>query len=147
MSICPSGHATPPGLCGFECRMNDVKQIEVSGGVEVAPALVNFINQEVLPGTGITENLFWSGLSALLRRMAPRNAQLLAKRSALQARLDAWHQRTPGVEGYGAAYEAMLGDIGYLVADGPDFQVSTADVDAEMATIAGPQLVVPVSNA
>jgi malate synthase len=116
-------------------------------GVEVAPALRQFINEEALPGTGVKPGRFWNGLVALLRELAPRNAQLLAKRADLQSRLDAWHQRRPGTGGFGPAYEARLREIGYLVPEGPEFQVVTADVDEEIATLAGPQLVVPVSNA
>ncbi len=116
-------------------------------GVEVAPALWRFINEEALPGTGVEPERFWNGLVALLRELAPRNALLLARRADLQSRLDAWHQRTPGVGGFGARYEALLTQIGYLVPEGPGFQVETANVDEEIATLAGPQLVVPVSNA
>ena len=115
--------------------------------VEIAPALLKFVNEEAIPGTGIAPEKFWSGLAEVLRELAPVNAALLAKRDALQARIDAWHQRRPGDSGFGKPYEAMLREIGYLVPEGPVFSVSTANVDAEIATIAGPQLVVPVSNA
>ncbi len=116
-------------------------------GLEVAPALLNFVNEEALPGTGIEPRQFWVGLAALLRELTPHNAALLATRDALQARLDAWHRRHPGDAGFGAHYEAMLREIGYLVPEGPEFAIGTANVDAEIATTAGPQLVVPVSNA
>ena len=116
-------------------------------GVEISPTLLAFVNQEVLPGTGVTPDRFWQGLATLLRELAPVNAALLAKRAALQSRLDEWHQKRPGVSGFGAPYEAMLREIGYLVPEGAAFAVDTANVDAEIAHIAGPQLVVPVSNA
>ena len=116
-------------------------------GIEIAPALLQFINEEAIPGTGLEPGAFWGGLAALLRRLVPENAQLLAKRLDLQKRLDAWHQRRPGKQGFGPAYEAMLGEIGYLVPEGPEFVVETAHVDEEISTRAGPQLVVPVSNA
>jgi malate synthase len=116
-------------------------------GVEIAPELRRFIDEEAIPGTGIEAGSFWNGLVSLLRRLSPRNAELLARRADLQNRLDAWHRRTPGAAGFGAAYEAMLREIGYLVPSGPDFLVETANVDEEISGRAGPQLVVPVSNA
>ncbi len=116
-------------------------------GVEIEPALQRFIDEEALPGTGIDPRSFWAGLVALLRRLGPRNAELLAERDRLQQRLDSWHRERPGVAGYGSEYEAMLAAIGYLVPAGPDFAVATANVDDEIARLAGPQLVVPVSNA
>lgn len=116
-------------------------------GVDIAPALLRFVNEEAIPGTGIQPKKFWSGLAALLKELAPLNAALLARRDALQAGIDAWHKSRPGIAGFGAPYEAMLREVGYLVPEGPAFAIETANVDPEMATIAGPQLVVPVSNA
>ncbi len=127
--------------------MNKNESSPQDTGVTVAPALLQFVNEEAMPGTGLAPGPFWNGLAGLLRRLAPRNAALLAKRDELQRRLDEWHRRRPGSSGFGAAYQSMLGEIGYLVADGPDFQVATADVDEEISTLSGPQLVVPVSNA
>jgi malate synthase len=124
-----------------------VSQAQAAAGIEIAPALLKFVNDEAIPGTGIAPEKFWSGLAALLRELAPLNAALLARRDALQARLDEWHRQRPGEGGLGAPYEAMLREIGYLVPEGPDFGIDTSGVDAEIATIAGPQLVVPVSNA
>ena len=83
----------------------------------------------------------------MLRDLAPLNAALLARRDALQARIDAWHRQHPGTAGYGPRYEAMLREIGYLISEGEQFSIATERVDAEIATLAGPQLVVPVSNA
>ena len=116
-------------------------------GLEVAPPLLKFVNEEALPGTGVEPGPFWAGLAALLRELAPLNAALLARRDALQVRLDAWHARFPHGAGFGAHYVAMLREIGYLAPEGPEFGVATANVDAEIALTAGPQLVVPVSNA
>ena len=116
-------------------------------GVEIAPALLNFINAEVIPGTGIAPAGFWQGLVALLRELVPVNRALLEKRAALQQHIDAWHERRPGAGGFGAPYEAMLRDIGYLVPEGAPFSIETTHVDPEIAATAGPQLVVPVSNA
>jgi len=118
-----------------------------SAGVEIAPALQRFIDEEVLPGTGVAPQRFWSGLVALLRQLSPRNGELLAKRDRLQRRLDAWHRERPGAAGLGRDYDTLLAEIGYAVAPGADFTVSTANVDDEIAQRAGPQLVVPVSNA
>ena len=116
-------------------------------GFEVAACLREFIEREALPGTGILAGHFWRALEAMLRELAPLNAALLARRDDLQARLDAWHRLHPGNLGFGERYEAMLREIGYLVAEGPEFSIATEGVDAEIATLAGPQLVVPASNA
>ncbi len=116
-------------------------------GIEIDPQLLAFIEEEAMPGTGIAPVHFWNGLAAILRELAPVNAALLAKRDAFQARLDSWHGRHPGAAGLGDHYEAFLREIGYLIAEGPEFSITTENVDAEIATLAGPQLVVPVSNA
>ncbi len=116
-------------------------------GLEMAPALLKFLDEEAMPGTGVVAAPFWAGLAAMLRELAPQNAALLARRDALQARLDAWHRKFPGASGCGPHYAAMLREIGYLVPEGPEFAIGTANVDAEIAVTAGPQLVVPVNNA
>jgi malate synthase len=115
--------------------------------IEIDALLHDFVAHEVVPGTGVDARAFWSGFAALAARMAPRNAALLAKRDQLQASIDDWHRRHPGAKFDARAYKAHLGQIGYLVPEGKPFSVSTANVDAEIATVAGPQLVVPVSNA
>jgi malate synthase len=117
------------------------------GSLGVAPLLHDFVNLEVLPGTGVTADIFWQGLSDLLRELVPVNQALLAKRDELQAKIDAWHQKHPGPAFDAAGYRSFLREIGYLTAEVPAFQVETANVDPEIAHIAGPQLVVPVDNA
>jgi malate synthase len=115
-------------------------------GLQVATPLYAFIEAEALPGTGVTADAFWAGFAALVSDLAPRNRALLAKRDALQAQIDAWHGEHKGAIDP-AAYEAFLQSIGYLLPQPAAFTVDTSNVDAEIATIAGPQLVVPVSNA
>ena len=117
------------------------------GEIKVADVLRRFVEQEVLTGTGIAPDKFWSGLEGLLRDLAPRNKQLLARRDDLQEKLDTWARERRGKDIDRAAYKKFLQEIGYLVPDGADFAVTTANVDPEIATIAGPQLVVPVLNA
>ncbi|MFN4010142.1 MAG: malate synthase G [Pannonibacter sp.] len=115
-------------------------------GLKIARELHDFVNDRVLPGTGVSADTFWSGFAAILADLAPENRALLAKRDALQAQIDAWHQANPGAPDM-AAYKAFLTEIGYLVPEGPQFSVTTANVDPEIASVAGPQLVVPVMNA
>jgi malate synthase len=121
-------------------------RVEVAG-LSVARELRDFLDNEALPGTGVTPDRFWASLAAIIRDLGPRNAALLAKRDDLQAKIDAWHHDHPGRPIDLGAYTAFLREIGYLVPEGPAFQVSTTNVDAEIGQIAGPQLVVPVSNA
>jgi malate synthase len=117
------------------------------GDLQVAKVLFDFINDEVLPGTGVAQDDFWSGFGDLANRFGPRNKALLDKRDALQAKIDGWHRANPSRPVDLAAYKAFLVEIGYLVPEGLDFKVDTARVDDEIARIAGPQLVVPVMNA
>ncbi|HEX5634607.1 MAG TPA: hypothetical protein VFX50_15300, partial [Gemmatimonadales bacterium] len=118
-----------------------------AAGLEVARPLHDFMERDALPGTGIAPERFWTSYAAILRELMPRNAALLARRGELQARIDAWHRANAG-RGIGTAeHAAFLREIGYLVPEGPDFEVGTTGVDDEMAHVAGPQLVVPVSNA
>src|SRR5579864_8084236 len=116
-------------------------------GLEVDQALYDFVNNEAMPGSGIRAADFWNGFASLVRALAPRNAELLRKRNELQAKIDAWHRQNPGPGFDHAKYKSFLTEIGYLATEGAPFAVSTANVDAEIATIAGPQLVVPVDNA
>ncbi|NQW09163.1 MAG: malate synthase G [Alphaproteobacteria bacterium] len=122
------------------------ERVEI-GGLRIAKELYDFANTEALPGTGVEPQAFWAGLDAIVRDLAAKNAALLAKRDALQAKIDAWHKANPGAQNDLGAYKAFLKDIGYLVEEGPDFTAGTANVDAEFSSIAGPQLVVPVMNA
>ncbi|TCT23040.1 malate synthase G [Thiobaca trueperi] len=117
------------------------------GGLKIAKPLYDLVKNEIAPGTGIDPDAFWQSFAAILADLAPRNRELLAKRDALQAKIDAWHLEHRGQPQDMGAYRAFLSDIGYLVPEGPDFQVSTTNIDPEIAHIAGPQLVVPVSNA
>ena len=115
--------------------------------LQVASQYRNFIEQEVLPGTGIAAAAFWAGFDSLVHDLAPQNRALLAERDRLQAELDAWHRANPGPVADMAAYRAFLEGIGYLLPQPAEVQIDTANVDSEIAVQAGPQLVVPVMNA
>ena len=121
-------------------------RIEVAG-LKVARELYDFVETEALPGSGVTPDAFWQGLAGLASEMGPKNRALLEKREAMQAALDDWHIQRRGRDWDAAAYEAFLREIGYLLPEGEDFSVETANVDPEIATVPGPQLVVPVMNA
>ena len=114
--------------------------------ISVDAALRAFIEDKVLPGTGVDRTAFWKDLAKLLGDFAPRNRELLAVREELQGRLDEWHRENPGPIADAAAYEAFLTEIGYLVPQPEPFAIATNDVDPEIATSAGPQLVVPSLN-
>ena len=116
-------------------------------GLQVDAALAGFVEAEVLAPLGKDAAIFWSGFSALLDRFVPVNRALLAKRDALQAQIDAWHLARAGKPIEMAEYTAFLGEIGYLVPEPAPFAIGTQNVDPEIATMAGPQLVVPVLNA
>ncbi len=118
-----------------------------AGNLQVAKTIYDFINDEALPGTGVAQNAFWAGLDEIVQDLGPRNRELLARRDALQTQIDAWHKDHQGENFDPAAYKAFLEQIGYVVPEGPDFQVETENVDPEISTIAGPQLVVPITNA
>ncbi|MDD9716070.1 malate synthase G [Dinoroseobacter sp. PD6] len=123
-----------------------MKRVE-RAGLQVAPELVEFLETQALPGTGVTAAAFWEGLSALVHEEGPTNRALLAKRAELQRKIDAWHVARKGQPHDAAAYAAFLREIGYLVPEPEDFEIDTANVDPEIATIPGPQLVVPITNA
>lgn len=116
-------------------------------GLAVAGDLVRFIEQKVLPGTGLEPADFWSGVAAIFARFTPENRALLAKRDSLQAQIDAWHGQRKGQAFDAAAYQAFLREIGYLVPEPAPFRIDSGKVDDEIARMAGPQLVVPVLNA
>ena len=115
--------------------------------MQVATPLAEFIEQRALPGTGVDRSAFWDGVAGIYARFAPENAALLAVRDAMQARIDAWHDERAGSPVDQGAYQRFLREIGYLVDEPAPFTVAPANVDAEIATLAGPQLVVPILNA
>ena len=117
------------------------------GGLQVATVLNTLLEDDILPGTGITANQFWTGFEGILNVLVPRNRELLSVREALQAKIDNWHTEHPGAGYRKAEYKAFLQEIGYLLPEGDDFTISTENVDPEVAILAGPQLVVPVMNA
>ena len=115
--------------------------------LEIDELLYDFVNDEVIPGTGILAQSFWNGFAHLIRDLAPRNTALLQRRDELQSRVDAWHRQYPGAAFDHPRYKAYLLEIGYLVPEEQPFSIDTSQVDPEIAQLAGPQLVVPVSNA
>jgi malate synthase len=116
-------------------------------GLQVATELFRFIEGEVLPGTGVASSEFWAGFDHIVADLAPRNAALLAERDRIQTEMDTWHSANPGPITDMPAYRAHLEKIGYVVPVPASVQVTTANVDAELALQAGPQLVVPIMNA
>ena len=117
------------------------------GSLQIAPALCSLLEDEIAPGTGVSPEQFWQGLASIVAELAPVNRALLATRDELQAKIDAWHQSNPGAAYDHASYKTFLQDIGYLLPEGDEFAITTEQVDPEVATLAGPQLVVPVMNA
>ncbi|CUA92233.1 MULTISPECIES: malate synthase G [Comamonas] len=124
--------------------MTDRTQVH---GLQVATELYNFVNTQVLPGTGVDQDTYWKGFDAIVADLAPKNAALLAERDRLQTQLDTWHKANPGPIADMAAYRQFLTSIGYLVESPKDAKATTENVDAELAIQAGPQLVVPILNA
>jgi malate synthase len=116
-------------------------------GLSVDEQLAKFVETELLAGTQLAAKDFWAGYAAILADLAPENAHLLAKRDALQAQIDTWHAAHAGQPYDADATRNFLTEIGYLVPQGPDFEIGTGKVDPEMSSLAGPQLVVPVMNA
>lgn len=116
-------------------------------GLQVANELHRFIEDKVLPATGVASDVFWKGFDAIVTDLAPRNIALLAERDRLQSEMDVWHKAHPGPIADMPAYRAFLEKIGYLQPQPADVQTTTANVDAELALQAGPQLVVPILNA
>ena len=117
------------------------------GGLQVAKVLYDFINEEAIPDSGISADAFWAGADALFRDLAPKNRALLDKRDQLQAQIDDWHRSHAGQAHDASAYKAFLQQIGYLLPQPAELQITTENVDDEIARLAGPQLVVPVMNA
>ena len=116
-------------------------------GLLVADSLVTFVEEKALPGTGIDADKFWTGFSTLAHEFGPRNQSLLDKREALQSQIDEWHVARRGQVHDHAAYKAFLEEIGYLLPEGDDFEIETTNIDPEIASVPGPQLVVPITNA
>ena len=117
------------------------------GGLQISPVLCELLENEIAPGTGISPQHFWQALEAIVEELGPRNRELLQIREDIQAKIDAWHCAHPGANYDRKAYKAFLEEIGYLLPEGEDFAITTENVDEEVATLAGPQLVVPVMNA
>jgi len=124
-----------------------MKQRSDKNGLQVAAELVEFIEGSALPGTGIDAGTFWAGLSDLVHDLGPKNRALLQTREEMQAKIDAWHKDRAGQNHDADAYNAFLREIGYLVPEGPAFEIDTQGVDPEIAQVPGPQLVVPITNA
>ena len=116
-------------------------------GLSVDNDLLVLINDQALPETGIDPDTFWSGFGQIIRDLTSKNRALLERREALEAAIDEWHKKHRDEPHDPDAYRTFLGDIGYLAPEGPDFSATTSDVDDEITTIPGPQLVVPVNNA
>jgi len=116
-------------------------------GLQVAGDLARFVDDQALPGTDVAPETFWSGFAALVSDMTPRNKAFLEKRHDLQGQIDDWHIRHRNQPHDHEAYKQFLKEIGYLVEEGPDFEIETTNVDPEIARVPGPQLVVPITNA
>ncbi|CAG4890810.1 malate synthase G [Paraburkholderia saeva] len=121
-------------------------QMTDQGGLRIAAGLKQFIDSEALPGTGVDATQFWAGFDTLVHELAPKNRALLAERDRLQTELDTWHRANPGPVRDLAAYRTFLEGIGYIVPAPAAFKATTTNVDSEISTQAGPQLVVPLSN-
>ncbi|WP_170441967.1 malate synthase G [Ruegeria arenilitoris] len=119
----------------------------IRSGLDVDQVLIDFIEERALPGTGVEPDAFWAGLSRMVSEFGPKNRDLLQKRSDIQGSVDAWHLARKGQPIDMVEYQAFLREIGYLLDEGPDFQIDTANVDPEIAATPGPQLVVPITNA
>jgi len=149
-----------PGAIPYRCALGSSPPMRLSTGMRttmtervtrhgigIDGALASFIEGEVLPGTGVGADAFWQGMATMLAEMTPRNRALLDTRLDLKAKIDAWHIAHRDRPHDHAAYKAFLGEIGYLLPEGGDFEIDTSRIDPEIATIPGPQLVVPITNA
>ena len=116
-------------------------------GLQVGAELDAFVNEHALPGSGVDGDTFWAGFAGLIAEFTPRNRDLLQRREELQAAIDGWHKQRVGQPHDAAAYRAFLEEIGYLLPEGPDFAINPTNVDPELTSVPGPQLVVPVMNA
>ena len=118
-----------------------------AGGMQVEHILLDLVNEEIIPGTGVDPERFWQEFASIASDIGKKNRQLLRRRDQLQSQIDEWHISRRGQPHDPQAYKAFLYETGYLLEEGDDFSITTENVDAEIATIAGPQLVVPVNNA
>ncbi len=116
-------------------------------GLAVSTQLAEFVETEALPGSDVTPDAFWAGLSILAHEFGPKNRALLEKREAIQTQIDDWHIRHRNQPHDHAAYTTFLSEIGYLVPVGETFEITTTNTDPEIARVPGPQLVVPITNA
>ncbi|WP_375752768.1 malate synthase G [Vibrio sp. HN007] len=117
------------------------------GSLQIDGTLYSLVNEQIIPGTGVEADKFWQAFESILDDLSPKNKTLLEKRESLQSQIDHWHRERAGQPLNPKEYKTFLQDIGYLVAEGEDFQITTANVEPEIATQAGPQLVVPIMNA
>ena len=131
---------------GYELSAMQEKYIKINN-LQVSEKLSNFVNDELLKNTNVSSENFWLGLEKTLDDLAPKNKQLIKLREDLQKKIDDWHIKNKGKEFNLDEYKKFLLEIGYLKNEGPDFKIETENVDEEIASIAGPQLVVPVMNA
>jgi len=122
------------------------ERVQVSG-LQVARSIYDLVKQDIIPGTGVDVDAFWQSFSAIVGDFAPKNRELLSKREKMQAQIDDWHRQRVGQPHNYSEYKAFLQEIDYLVPEGGEFDITTANVDPEIARQAGPQLVVPVMNA
>ena len=122
------------------------KYIKINN-LQVSEKLSNFVNDELLKNTNVSSKNFWLGLEKTLDELAPKNKELIKLREDLQKKIDDWHIKNKGKEFNLDEYRNFLFEIGYLKKEGPDFKIETKNVDEEITSIAGPQLVVPVMNA
>ena len=121
--------------------------ITEKNGLKISSRLFDFINDEVIPGTGIKPDKFWSNFEKTVHELAPLNKNLILKREEIQKQIDEWHKKNKGKDLDKKKYKEFLKSISYIVEEKDEFNIETADVDDEISSIAGPQLVVPVDNA
>jgi len=143
----PESEYTPPHRFAFRPRGENMTARTTAHGLQVATELHRFVEEKVLPASGVASETFWKGFDAIVTDLAPKNVALLAERDRLQSELDAWHKKNPGPIADMPAYRAFLEKIGYLLPQPQGAKATTANVDAELAQQAGPQLVVPILNA
>ena len=120
---------------------------KTNGGLRIAKELYDLVSDEIIPGTDIDPTVFWEELATICKELVPRNKALLKQRDEFQEQIDKWHQSSRGITHDPEAYKTFLSEIGYLEPEGEDFEITTENVDEEVALMAGPQLVVPVMNA